>query len=130
MRAGPRRSGGSRGSISADISGKTGPKISSQTAFKYPDFVLEVWRDFWGCRETALEFVCGADFSWTWLCGPGPGDLGGSRGVDFGRHFWETRAENLQPDCLQVSKHMAEINAGILLCRTRCRRLVATERVG
>ena len=34
--AGPGDLGGSRGSISAKVLGKTGPKISSQTAFRYP----------------------------------------------------------------------------------------------
>ena len=33
-----------------------------------------------GCREMALEFVCGANFSWTWICGAGPGDIGGPGG--------------------------------------------------
>ena len=32
------------------------------------------------CRETALEWVCGADFSWKLMCGKGPGDLEESRG--------------------------------------------------
>ena len=35
---------------------------------------------FFGCRETALELVRGADFSWELMCRGGPGDLGGSRG--------------------------------------------------
>ena len=36
---------------------------------------------FLGYRDMALELVCGADFSCCKLmCGPGPGDLGGSRG--------------------------------------------------
>ena len=35
-RAGPRRSRGVPGSISTENPGKTGPKISSQTAFRYP----------------------------------------------------------------------------------------------
>ena len=32
----------------------------------------------------------------------GPGDLGGFSGISFGPNFQENRAENLQPDCLQV----------------------------
>ena len=35
---------------------------------------------FFGCRDMALEFVCGADFSWKLMGGAGPGHLGGSRG--------------------------------------------------
>jgi len=35
---------------------------------------------FFGCREIALELVCGADFSCKLMCGAGPGDLGGSGG--------------------------------------------------
>jgi len=35
---------------------------------------------FDGWRKMALEWVSGADFSCTLMCGAGPGDLGGSRG--------------------------------------------------
>ena len=51
----------------------------------HPGYLKAVWRDFLGCRETALELICGADFSCKLMYGAGPGDLGGSRGVGFGR---------------------------------------------
>ena len=56
-----------------------------------------------GCRETALELVSGADFSCTLMCGAGPGDLG-VPGIGFGRKSKENRAENLQPNCFQVPR--------------------------
>ena len=59
---------------------------------------------FIGCRETALDLVCGADLSYKLMCGAGPGDLGGVPGVGFGRKSWENGAENGQPDCLQVPR--------------------------
>ena len=45
-----------------------------------PGCLKAVWRDFLGCRETALELVCGADFSCRLVCGAVPGDLGGRPG--------------------------------------------------
>jgi len=55
-------------------------------------------------RDMALELVCGADFSCILMCGAGPGDIGVSRGVDFGWKSTENSAENLKPDCLQIPK--------------------------
>ena len=46
----------------------------------YPGYLKAVWRDFLGCREMALELVCGADFSWKLMCRAGPGDLRGPGG--------------------------------------------------
>jgi len=40
----------------------------------------------------------------TWMCGAGPGDLRGVRGVGFGRNFLENRPGNFQPDCFQVPR--------------------------
>jgi len=55
---------------------------------------------FLGCRETALELVSGADFSWKLMCGADPGDLGGARGsISAGN---PGKPENFQPDCLHV----------------------------
>jgi len=50
----------------------------------------------------ALEFVCGADSSWTLMCGASSGDLRWVPGVDSGRKHRESRAERLQPDCLHL----------------------------
>ena len=69
--------GRSRGAASAEISGK--PGLVSYACFR-PGYLKAVWRDFFGHREMALEFVRGADFSWKLVCGAGPCDLGGSRG--------------------------------------------------
>jgi len=46
-----------------------------------------------GCREMAFELVCGADFSWKLMCGAGPGDLGGCKGVGFCRKSTKNQAE-------------------------------------
>ena len=61
-----------------------------------------VWREFFVRHHLALGLVCGAHFSWKLMCGAGPGDLGWSPGVGFGRNPGKTWAENLQPDCLEV----------------------------
>jgi len=80
----------------------------SGSAKNLPRFFYSAWvperslAGFFGCRDIALELVCGADFSLKLTCGAGPGDLGGSRGADSGWESRENRAENLEPDCLQV----------------------------
>ena len=61
---------------------------------------------FFGCRETALESVCRADFSWKLDVRGGPRRSRGVPGVGFGRKSKENRAENLQPDCLQVPRNI------------------------
>jgi len=73
VRGGPRRSRGVPGVGFGRNHWTTGPKISSQTAFRY------------------LE-----------MSGAFPGDLGGVPGVGFGRKSLDNPAKNLQPDCLQV----------------------------
>ena len=75
--------GGSRGSDSAKISGRTPgsfKRTPGSPGWSEGALVLEgslaffFWR-----REIALEVACGADFSWKLMRGEGPGDLGGSR---------------------------------------------------
>ena len=46
---------------------------------------------FLGCHKIALEWVCGADFSWKLMCVAGPGDLGGSRGPASAENPGKTR---------------------------------------
>ena len=71
----------------------------------------------------ASELVCRADFSWKLLCGAGPGDLGGVPGIGFGRESRENRAEDFQPDCVEVpSKTELELASGTgFSCKLNCR---------
>jgi len=61
--------------LSPDLRRNRGPANSKRCV---PEGSLE---GFFGCRETALELICGADFSCKLMCRAGPGDPGGSRGA-------------------------------------------------
>ena len=57
--------------------------------------------------EPAEIGICGADFSWTLICGAGPGYLGGSRGSISTENGGENRAENLQSDYAELIEKLA-----------------------
>jgi len=74
--AGPGDLGGLRGSVSAENHGKTGPKVFSQTAFRYPGVAKP--------KSGEVSILAGPVFGPT--CGPVGGDFGHEKDLCKGRH--------------------------------------------
>ena len=122
VRGKPRPSRVIPGSIFSLTPKKTGPKMFSQTASRYTDFV-RIYIKIENGRETALELVSGADFLCELMRGAGPVDLRGSRGP-HGRPDPEAdrfSAISQSPLCLNPREMALELVSGAdFLCELMC----------
>jgi len=90
-------------------------KVHCSRMCTYSGYLKAIWRDLFAAAKWlwALELVCGADFSWTLMCGAGPANLGGSRGSASAENHGKIGPKKLEPDRLQVPSYFADTGSAI-----------------